>query len=144
MQRPATYEALLGIGSFKEALPDPGAVRQYLRTASDMVDACAHTTSDAARFVLAYEGMFHVVMAVLTFHHVRPGDTSGHRVTAIQRVADDLQLDVAARSVLARLHDIRNRVTYRAPIPPITRADAEAMARILTAMLPAARALIGL
>jgi hypothetical protein len=87
--------------------------------------------------------MFNIVMAVLEFHEVRPGDTGGHRVTAIQRVAADLRLDAGKQSVLARLHDVRNRVTYRQPLPPITKADADAMQMLLADMLPAARALIG-
>jgi hypothetical protein len=74
----------------------------------------------SARFLLAYEGMFNVVMAVLDFFEVRPGDAGGHRLTAVKRVAVNLNLSVARQSVLGRLHDVRNRVTYRAPLPPIT------------------------
>jgi len=80
-------------------------------------------------------------MAVLEHHEVRPADTSGHRVTAIKRVASDLELTVARQSALGRLHDLRNRVTYRIPIPPITKADADAMQAILGDMLLAAKAL---
>jgi hypothetical protein len=87
--------------------------------------------------------MFNVVMAVLEFHEVRPGDAGGHRVTAVKRVAADLNLSVAKQSVLGRLHDVRNRVTYRAPLPPITRADADALRALLEEMLPAAKALTG-
>ncbi len=82
-------------------------------------------------------------MAVLEFYEVRPGDTGGHRVTAIKRVAVDLGLDVPKQSVLSRLHDLRNRVTYKAPLPPITKADADAMQTILEEVLPAAKALLG-
>jgi hypothetical protein len=119
------------------------SISQFLRTADEMLAASASPMPDSARFLLAYEGMFSVVMAVLEFHEVRPGDAGGHRATAIQRVAADLQLDAARQSVLARLHDVRNRVTYRQPLPPITRADAEALRALLGAMLPAARALTG-
>jgi len=140
--RPATYDALLRIGSFKEAVSNPDSIAQFLRTAGDMVAAISAAQPESARFLLAYEGMFNVVMAVLEFYEVRPGDSGGHRVTAIRRVADDLRLDAAKQSALGRLHDIRNRVTYRAPIPPISKSDAEAMQTILEQMLPAAKALI--
>jgi hypothetical protein len=143
MPRPTEYEALLKIGSFKAAVSSPPAIAQFLQTAQDMLDATGASMPDSAKFLLAYEGMFSVVMAVLEFHEVRPGDSGGHRATAIQRVAADLRLDVAQQSVLARLHDMRNRVTYRAPLPPITRADADAMQAVLRALLPAARTLIG-
>lgn len=94
-------------------------------------------------FLLAYEGMFNVVMAVMEFYEVRPGDGGGHRATAIARVAADLGLAPAKQSALTRLHDARNRVTYRKPIPPVTKADADAMQSILDDMLAAARTLIG-
>jgi hypothetical protein len=64
-------------------------------------------------------------------------------VTAIKRVAVDLNLNVAQQSVLSRLHDVRNRVTYRQPLPPVTKADADALQAILAQMLPAAKKLIG-
>ena len=143
MPRPATYDALLKIGSFKEAASDPASISQFLRIAEDMTTALSSPQPESAKFLLAYEGMFNVVMAVLEFYEVRPGDSGGHRVTAIRRVADDLRLTPAKQSALGRLHDIRNRVTYRAPIPPITKSDADAMQAILQEMLPAARALIG-
>ena len=107
-----------------------------------MIAAAKLPMPDSARFFLAYEGMFSVVMAVLEFYGVRPADTGGHRATAIRRVAVDLQLDVSRQSVLGRLHDVRNRVTYRAPLPPITKADADALQAILQEMLVAGKALI--
>ncbi len=143
MPRPPEYDALLKIGSFKEAVPSEGSLAQFLRTADEMASAAASPMPNSARFLLAYEGMFSVVMAVLEFHGVRPGDAGGHRATAIQRVAADLNLDAAKQSVVARLHDVRNRVTYRAPLPPITKADADALLAILQEMLAAARAVIG-
>lgn len=142
MPRPAEYEALLRIGAFKEAVSTPASISQFLRTAQDMREAVLQPMPDSARFLLAYEGMFSVVMAVLEFNGVRPGDGGGHRTTAIGRVASDLGLPPAKQSVVARLHDVRNRVTYRAPLPPITRADADALCTILGEMLDSARRLI--
>lgn len=139
MTQSPEYKHLLEIGSFKPAASDPHSIGQFLRTADDMATAAAGPLPDSARFHLAYEGMFNVVMAVLEHHGVRPGDSGGHRVTAIQRVAADLHLAAAKLSALSRLHDLRNRVTYRAPLPPITKADADAMQAILADMLPAAK-----
>ena len=143
MTRPVEYENLLKVGSFKEAAASQDSIAQFMRTAQDMRLGAQSPMPDSARFFLAYEGMFSVVMAVLEFYEVRPGDSGGHRVTAIKRVAADLKLDAAKQSVLGRLHDVRNRVTYRQPLPPITKADADALLRILEEMLPAARELIG-
>lgn len=143
MPRPPEYDGLLKIGSFKEAVSSKDSIAQFLRTADDMMAAAKIPMPDSARFFLAYEGMFSVVMAVLEFYEVRPADTGGHRATAIKRVAVDLKLDVPKQSVLSRLHDVRNRVTYRAPLPPITKTDADALQAILEEMLSAAKALIG-
>lgn len=84
--------------------------------------------------------MFNIVMAVLEFYGTRPGDGAGHRATAIARVAVDLGLSDEKQSALRRLHDLRNRVTYRKPIPPATNADASAMESLLAEMLPASLA----
>lgn len=142
MPRPPECDNLLKIGSFKEAASSKDSITQFLRTADDMIAAAKLPMPDSARFFLAYEGMFSVVMAVLEFYGVRPADTGGHRATAIRRVAVDLQLDVSRQSVLGRLHDVRNRVPYRAPLPPITKADADALQAILQEMLVEGKALI--
>lgn len=105
MPRQPEYDRLLRIGTFKEAASSPDSIVQFLRTADDMLAATAQPIPDSARFILAYEGMFSVVMAVLEHHEVRPGDSGGHRVTAIQRVASDLKLTAAKQSALGRLHD---------------------------------------
>lgn len=144
MPRPIEYEGLLKIGSLKEAASSRDSIAQFLRTAGDMVAAAKFPLPHSARFLLAYEGVFNVVMAVLEFYEVRPADTGGHRATAIKRVAVDLRLDVSKQSVLGRLHDVRNRVTYRMPIPPITKADADALQLILEEMLHKAEALLGI
>ena len=142
MPRPPEYDALLKIGSFKEAVSSKDSIKQFLQTADEMTAVAQLSMPNSAKFLLAYEGMFSVVMAVLEFHEVRPGDAGGHRATAIQRVAADLKLDAAKQSVVSRLHDVRNRVTYRAPLPPITKADADALLAILQELRAAARAMI--
>lgn len=142
MTTPAEYENLLRTGSFKESISDADSIDQFLRNADELLAGAGSSMPDSARFILAYEGMFNVVMAVLEFHGVRPGDGGGHRTTAIQRVATDLKLDSNRQSALARLHDIRNRVTYRKPLLPVTRADADAMRLILQQMLAATKTLL--
>jgi hypothetical protein len=141
MTRPPEYDNLVKMGSLKEAISTKESIEQFIVTAEQMRTTAKVQMPDSARFTLCYEGMFNVVMAVLELYGTRPGDGGNHRTTAIQRVASDLKLDVGALSALTRLHSIRNRVTYRDAIPPITKADADAMQRILDAMLPAAQTL---
>ncbi|WP_305825625.1 hypothetical protein [Massilia brevitalea] len=142
MVRPVEYDNLLANGTFKPAAVSKASIDQFMRSAEEMSTASKATASAAPRFTLAYEGMFNVVMAVLEFRGARPGDSPGHRATAIQRVAADLGLDWTKQSVLTRLHDSRNRVTYRQSVPPVTKADADAMYSVLHEMLTAATALI--
>jgi hypothetical protein len=141
--RPTEYDNLVGTGAFKEAVASKNSIEQFVRTAQEMQAGAQAPMPDSARFFLAYEGMFNVVMAVLEFYEVRPGDGGGHRATAIGRVAADLKLAPAKQSALTRLHDLRNRVTYRRPIPPIAKTEADALQTILDDMLIAAQALLG-
>ena len=143
MARPAEYENLLRVGALKEAARSDDSINQFLQCAQEMLAASQANIGIAPTFTLAYEGMFNVVMAVLEFYGARPGDTGGHRATAIARVAADLGLASAKQSVLTRLHDVRNRVTYRKPLPPVTKADANAMQSILNDMPSAANTLLG-
>jgi hypothetical protein len=142
MTRPVEYDNLLGNGTFKPAIVSKQSIDQFLQTAQEMAATSKLATGNASSFVLSYDGMFNVVMAVLEHRGVRPGDSAGHRITAIQRVAADLGLDSSKQSVLTRLHAVRNRVTYRESIPPVTKADADAMRKILDGMLTAATVLI--
>ena len=143
MARPVEYDNLVRTGSLKAADSTRESIAQFLETAEQMLAAACLDLPDSPRFALSYEGMFHVVMAVLEHHETRPGDGGSHRAIAIQRVAVDLGLEPSSISVLNRLHDTRNRVTYRRPIPPISRTDADAMQRLLERMLPAAKRLLG-
>ena len=142
MARPVEYDNLVRTGALKDAVSSPDSMAQFIRNAEQMLAAAQLGLPEAPRFALGYEGMFEVVMAVLEYYESRPGDSGGHRATAIQRVAADLQLGASRISVLARLHDTRNRVTYRQPIPPVTKADADAMLSILQNMLSAAKELM--
>jgi hypothetical protein len=142
MTRPPEYDNLLRVGHLKKAVSSRESIGQFVRTAEEMKTGAELPMPNSARFFLAYEGMFSMVMAVLEHFEVRPGDGGGHRATAIGRVAADLTLSPAKQSTLTRLHDIRNRVTYRAPLPPISKADADAMQTILNDMLDAAKTLL--
>lgn len=142
MARPTEYDNLVKIGQLKDADSSPDSIAQFLKTAQDMLADAQANARASTKFFLAYEGMFNVVMAVLEFYGARPGDGAGHRVTAISRVGADSGLDASEQSTLSRLHDLRNRVTYRKPIPPATKADADAMEILLAKMLPAAQVLI--
>ena len=65
MTRPVEYDSLLKIGSFKEAVTSPASIAQFKQSAREMQQALTAEMPDSARFLLAYEGMFCVVMAVL-------------------------------------------------------------------------------
>lgn len=77
MSRPLEYENLVKTGAFKEAASSEASIEQFLRTADEMCAAAKAPLASSARFLLAYEGMFSVVMAVLEFYEVRPGDGAG-------------------------------------------------------------------
>ena len=144
MTRPAEYDNLVKIGQLKDADSSADSIAQFVQMAQDMLADTQANARTSTKFYLAYEGMFNVVMAVLESYGTRPGDGAGHRATAIGRVGVDLGLDDGEQSTLRRLHDLRNRVTYRKPIPPATKADSAAMENLLTKMLPAALALMKL
>jgi hypothetical protein len=140
--RPTEYDNLLKIGQLKEAESSQDSINQFVQIAQDMLVDARTNTRTSTKFYLAYEGMFNIVMAVLEFYGTRPGDGAGHRATTIARVAVDLGLSDEKQSALRRLHELRNRVTYRKPIPPATNADASAMESLLAVMLPASLALM--
>jgi hypothetical protein len=134
---------LLKTNTFQVAVSSKDSFQQFMRTAEGMQGDAKVPMRDPARLLLAYEGMFGIVMAVLQFHDGRPGDGGGHRATANRASGRGPEARPAKQGVSARWHDVRNRVTYRQPIPPIRKADADAMQTILDEMLPAAKVLIG-
>lgn len=69
------------------------------------------------RFIVAYEGLFALVVGVLAKHALRPGDGEGHRAIAVQAVLSVLGLKPAVVQRVIRLHDLRNAKIYRSPIP---------------------------
>lgn len=135
MTRPVAYDNLIAKGSLKPAIGNAQSIQQYLRIANDMLSAAMSAPiSPHAQYILAYEGIFSVVMAVLEQYETRPGDGDGHRIIAIQRVAADLNVNPDEFSAITRIHAERNRAVYRASIPPISKAQAEAAIHILEHM----------
>jgi hypothetical protein len=120
-QRETAYNNMLESGMLKQALSDPESIQQYLDIATCMLnDAKTKSLSHHGAFIVAYEGIFSLVMATLEFYGARPGDGEGHRVQAIQRVAADYGLVPDQFSALTRLHAERNRAIYKKPLPPIS------------------------
>lgn len=142
MERPIEYDNLVKNGTFKDAVKDPASIKQFMTSAGEFAASIKDELPPAPRFSLAYEGMFLIVMAVMEHYGARPGDGSGHRATAIGRVAADLELDSTMLSTLLRSHDNRNRITYKSSIPPVTKAQADAMVKILDTMLAKAMTLL--
>lgn len=134
------YQNMVEKGLLKQAVRNQLSINQYLSAASDMLaDANTQGISTHGSYILAYEGIFSVVMATLEHYGARPGDNDGHRVTAIQRVAGDYGLNPEEFSSLSRIHTDRNRAIYKTPLPPINREQANLAIRLLSMMLPAAK-----
>lgn len=141
--RPAAYDNLVKSGSLKDSERLQVSIDQYMSVATGMLaDARITGLSTHGRYILAYEGIFSVVMATMENFGARPGGGDGHRVIAIQRAAADLGLDPSRFSSLTMLHSERNRSTYREPIPPITEEQVDLAVRLLTEMLEKARPLV--
>jgi len=136
MSRPPEYDNLIQAGYFHVIHPTPQNVRQYTRVATAYIEDAKRSTHAASQFALAYEAFFQLVQSVLEFHGVRATDRPGHRIVAIQRVCADLKLSPGQVKLITDTHARRNETVYRAPLPPISRADAEAMMRVTDNALP--------
>lgn len=127
MQRPVEYENLLKAGYFHEVTPTIGFKEQYLRVAHEYLIDAGRVSATASRYLLAYEAFYQVTQAVLEHFGVRVIDRQGHRAIAIQRVSVDLALSAGEMKLMTDFHRRRNESVYRAPLPPITAQEAEAM-----------------
>lgn len=143
MPRPPEYDNLIKSGYFHPVQSTPDYIRQYLQVASGYVADAKSVPHPASKFMLAYEGFYQVVQAVLDFHGVRAADRPGHRIVAIQRVCADLKLSPGQIKLITDAHGRRNETVYKAPLPPISQADADAMVRVLEMALPPVYALTG-
>lgn len=143
MPRPTEYENLIKTKAFEPVARTPGAVEGFLKDAADSLEVASSidVKRPKQRFILAYEGFYALVQAVLELHEVRTKEAG--RNLAIQRVAADLQLNPGEMKLVIDAHARRNETTYRSPFPPISRAEAQAMLDILAKSLPLAHTLTG-
>lgn len=130
MQRPIEYENLLKAGYFHEVAPTSGFKEQYLKVAQEYLADATQASATATRYLLAYEAFYQVVQAVLEHFGVRAIDRQGHRTVAIQRVSADLGLSAGEIKLITDYHNRRNESVYRAPLPPITSQEADAMLQL--------------
>ena len=141
--RSAEYENLVARGILKAAAKNADSIDQYVKTASDLrADARRPSNSPHGRYLMAYEGLFSLAMAVLEYHGTRPGDGEGHRISALQRFAADLGFTPGEVKTLTDAHNLRNARTYRSSIPPITGAQAQGVVSLLETALPKVNAMI--
>jgi len=143
MPRPPEYENLIKTRAFEPVARTEGAVEGFLKDAADSLEVAnsIEVKRPKQRFILAYEGFYALVQAVLEFHEVRTKEAG--RNLAIQRVAADLHLSTGEMKLVNDAHARRNDTTYRSPFPPISRAEAQAMIDILAKSLPLANMLTG-
>jgi hypothetical protein len=131
--------------ALKEAEASSIYIEAYFAAAtSALSDAMQSGVSAHGRFIVAYEGLYAVTMGTLNMYGLRPGDGEGHRSISLQAVVTALGLSKANPNAIAqviRLHETRNGRIYRAPIPPISEADASMAVTLLGQVLVAANKL---
>lgn len=127
MQRPTEYENLIKADYFHEVTPTSGFKEQYLKVAQGYLQDAERANTTSTRYLLGYEAYYQVVQAVLEHFGVRATDRQGHRTVAIQRVSADLDLSPGEIKFITDCHNRRNESVYRAPLPPITEQEADAM-----------------
>jgi hypothetical protein len=141
--RPPEYENLIRTKALEAVAPAPHAIAGFLRNAADYQAVAQALDPGRAMqiFTLAYEGYFQMVQAVLAFYEVRTKDAG--RNLAIQRVSASLGLDAQEFTFITRAHERRNGTSYVSPFPPVSKAEAATMLRILETYLPFAHTLTG-
>jgi hypothetical protein len=101
-------------------------VSQFRKTAEGLLQGAKQTAlTPHAKFILAYESVHSLCLAILSHHGYLPGKEKGHRTIVLQAVAGHLGLTGDQFELLSDAHNIRNERTYRVPLPPVTRAYAE-------------------
>jgi hypothetical protein len=144
-RRPDALENLLRLPSspLSPCARDDESVRQFIRNAEAMLgDARLGGSSVHGSFTLAYEGVHCLAMALLNHFSVRAHSGEGHRTMALQVLVDQsgiAKLVPGAFQLVTRAHAKRNHNTYTRPLPPVSRAEADAMIGVLTAALAAVK-----
>lgn len=147
MNRPKNIENLLKIHVLKEAERDQLSIEQFVAAAQEYFNDCPRVASDRARFLIAYEGFHSLAMAVLNHYGTRAGDGEGHRIQALQLAVHEIGMEKSMPGTLKTVTDLhltRNEKTYKQPIPPVTKAEADAAVAILGAAIGSTRRLVGL
>ena len=140
--RPTEYENLISLGYFHNITPEPGYKQQYLKVAQDYLIDSSQTNTAVTRYLLGYEAFYQVVQAMLEHFAVRATDRQGHRTIAIQRVSADLGLTPGEIKLISLFHNRRNEYIYRAPLPPVSEQEAQAMVELANKAVTAAVALM--
>lgn len=143
MPRPPEYDNLIRTRALEEVQQTPGAIEGFLKDAAESLEVArsVDVKRPKQRFILAYEGFYSLVQAVLEFYSVRTKESG--RNLALLRASADLNLDAEEIKLVSTAHGRRNDTTYRSPFPPISRAEAQAMIDILAKTLPVAHTLTG-
>jgi len=144
MPRPPEYDNLIRTRALEEVAQTPGAIEGFLKDAAESLEVATavDVKRPKQRFILAYEGFYSLVQAVLEFYSVRTKESG--RNLAILRASADLKLDPDEVKLVSTAHGRRNDTTYRSPFPPISRVEAQAMIDILAKTLPVAHGLTGI
>ena len=138
-------ENLVRMGSLKPADYIEEDVAQYVADAAGYFRDAKLVTNPTSRFLLSYEGLHALSMAVLNKAEVRVDSGEGHRQTALQvalLISDINALQPGAATAVMQLHRTRNSKTYRSPLPPVSASQAEAAFKALDIMLAAACAFL--
>lgn len=139
------YKNLLKDGTLNIADRDFDEIYQYIEIADQSLkDAKNASMFPHGRYILAYEGLHSLAIAVLINYGVRPGNGPSHGSIALQKLCDELKLDVGARKSVMDTHTRRNEKTYRSALPPVSHKEAEAVIAILEDVLLKVRELIPL
>ncbi|NTF23596.1 hypothetical protein G6L37_35065 [Agrobacterium rubi] len=134
-------ENLIRTGSLKPADYIEEDVAQYVADAAGYFRDAKLVTTPQSRFLLSYEGLHALSMAVLNKAEVRVDSGDGHRQTALQvalLVSDINALQPGAATAVMQLHRTRNSKTYHSPLPPVSDTQADTAFKTLDLMLTAA------
>lgn len=144
MQRSTEYQNLIRTNALEEVAATPGALAMYLTNAKNYLEGARQIDQNLSMqiFTCAYEGYFQLVQAVLEFQQVRAKDAGRNLV--IQRVSSDLKMSAAEFSLISKAHSRRNATSYQSPFPPVSKAEAGALVKILEKYLPEAYKLTGM